>query len=126
VPGFVVLFTDVVAEENAGWKLKKDRLELLRSMDVTFEELLDVRHLVEPEEQLFPILLGRFRQIGAPLFGWCELADEATEEEQEDAIHQLALRRLLTVEADPGEIATAIGVRGPEDPIRKVLEKRRG
>ena len=117
-------FEDAVNQSVDGEELDQKQLERLELARPTMGELLAVRHMVTPQESLFAILLRRFERIEAPLYEWCNAADEATEAEQEDAIHALALQRVRTVSADHGEISSAIGRRGPEDPVRKALEGR--
>lgn len=124
MPDFAKLFEQAVRKSASGLELEEGELETLRLLHPDLSELIELRHMVNEGEPLFVILLGRIERVKANLDRWCDLADETTEDELGDAIYNRALQRIRTVEVDPGEIGSAICVRGPEDPVRKVLVGR--
>jgi len=120
---FAQVFEDAVDDAVDGERPDEGLLEQLRTMDATIEDLVAVRHMVTSSEPLFRVLLGRFEQVEAPLYKWCEVRDNGTEG-QENGIDRIAMKRIREVDATRGEIESAIANRGPNDPVRKVLNTR--
>jgi hypothetical protein len=117
--GFARDFEDAAGSPHVSEATKQE----LRLARVTMEELIGVRHLVSPGDNLYGLLFKKLQDQHAALYEWCDLVDSGIQDDK-NSIDELALERIRSVSATKGEIETAIENRHQKDPIRTVLEQR--